>query len=68
MPQIWNIRYSWKDNQDPPQTQSLHIAASEEDALGELVSALQNDVIPTLGEAVTISASRGGTLRGTPGA
>jgi hypothetical protein len=58
----------WKDNAATPETQELAFVASEEDALPQLNQAISNDVVPTLGESLTINATRLGDLRGVPGA
>jgi hypothetical protein len=67
MPEMWRIRLQWKDNSPSPETQELAFVSSAEDALGEMNAAINNDVVPTLGESLTISATRMGALRGTPG-
>jgi hypothetical protein len=69
MPQMVQIRFQWKDDGNPPQTQNHKITASIEDALGELVAGLTNDVIPTLGPdlQLSINTQATGELRGTPG-
>ena len=66
MPQMWRLRFQWKDNSQEPQTQELAFVASEEDALAEMNSAI-SEIAPTLGESLTINATRLGDLRGTPG-
>ena len=65
MPEMWRLRFSWKSNETPPKTNELSFVASSEQALQQMNSALQNDVAPTLGESLTISATRMGDLRGS---
>jgi hypothetical protein len=68
MPQMWRLRFQWKDNQEPPQTQELAFVASEEDAIPELNNAISEIASSqTLGESLTMNATRLGNLRGTPG-
>ena len=68
MPEMWRIRLQWKNDAEPPATQELTFVSSEEDALGEMNTAITNDVVPNLGESLSIHATRMGELRGTPGA
>lgn len=68
MPQMWRLRFTWKDNQTDPETRELSFVASEEDAIPQMNAAISNDVLPTLGEWLTINATRQGALRGNPGA
>ena len=67
MPQMWRLRFQWKDNGEYPITRELPFVSSEEDAIPEMNAAISNDVLPTLGESLTINATRQGDLRGTPG-
>jgi hypothetical protein len=66
MPQMWRMFFQWEDNSQEPKTQQLSFVASEEDALSEMNSAI-GEIAPTLGESLTINATRLGNLRGTPG-
>ena len=66
MPQMWSIRLQWESDATPPASEEKRIVAAEDDALPELFSAIQNDVVPTLGESLNIRATRIGELRGTP--
>ena len=65
MAQMWRLRFSWKDNGSPPETRELSFVASADNALAQMNAAIQNDVAPTLGESLTISATRMGDLRGS---
>ena len=66
MPDMWRLRFQWKNGQN--ETQELSFVAGADDALAEMNQAIQNDIAPTLGESLTINATRIGQLRGTPGA
>ena len=66
MPQMWSIRLQWESSASPSVSEEKRIVAAEDDALPEMLSAIQNDVVPTLGESLNIRATRIGELRGTP--
>jgi hypothetical protein len=72
MPDMWRLSFQWKHNSETdssgnPVTRKLAFVASEEDAIPQMNAAISNDVLPTLGESLTINATRQGSLRGNPG-
>jgi hypothetical protein len=67
MPQMWKVRLEWDTNEDPPSTDTLTFVSEDADTLSEIFSAINNDIVPTLGENLTIRATRLGELRGTVG-
>jgi hypothetical protein len=66
MPQMWRLRFDWKNAQD--ESQDLTFVSSEEDAIPQLNTAINQIVASGLGETLTIKATRQGELRGNPGA
>ena len=68
MPQMWRIRFQWKDRQDPPASQESAFVASAEDAIPQLTAALEDIAANSLGDSITMNATMLGELRGNPGA
>ena len=48
MPEMWKLRFEWTGNETPPEQHTLDLVEEAEDAIPQLVNALQNDVVPNL--------------------
>ena len=65
MTRIIQVRFQWKDTQDPPQTQNLVFVTPDSEAISQITTALQNEVAPPFGEACNIQITAVGDLRST---
>ena len=68
MPEMWRIRFQWKDNGETPITRELAFVAAAEDAIPELTASLEYIASTSLGDSITMNATQVGDLRGNPGA